>query len=272
MAAVLERARAEAASLDGYAAERLLSEVRQALEEAPALPVVYLPPGGPVGCGPGGRLAGDLAFGRSNRSSVVAGGSQWRGGAAEGRGTPCGPSTRTFPTREGEIAMDATIDRPEGPYWATGASTCPADRPPARQPLPTLRLAPGSGPAGCSIRGARRPPMRRRLGRPGPRFRADLGRAGGDDLHPRLARAHPEVLAACPSGTTPLRRWEVEARLLAGQADGEIADRVGVGPGSSRPTRPCSTTSASPGLLRLDRGPSRSAPACTRGSTPATSR
>jgi hypothetical protein len=64
------------------------------------------------------------------------------------------------------------------------------------------------------------------------RFLADLDRAGGDPRHPRLARAHPEVLDAYLLRQGPARRrWEAEARLLAGQADAEIADRVGVGTG-----------------------------------------
>jgi hypothetical protein len=64
------------------------------------------------------------------------------------------------------------------------------------------------------------------------RFRADLARAGGDIGRPRLARTHPELLAACRLWLgEPRRRWEVEARLLAGHDDATIADRVGVNPG-----------------------------------------
>jgi hypothetical protein len=63
-------------------------------------------------------------------------------------------------------------------------------------------------------------------------FGRALARAGGDLSRPRLARAHPEVIAACRLWLgEPRRRWEVEARLLAGQDDATIADRLGINPG-----------------------------------------
>ena len=47
--------------------------------------------------------------------------------------------------------------------------------------------------------------------------------------HPRLVRAHPEIIGAfLVRQGEPRRKLELEARLLAGQGDGEIADRVGV--------------------------------------------
>ena len=62
------------------------------------------------------------------------------------------------------------------------------------------------------------------------RFHEALARAGGDPGHPRLARLDPAVLGAyrlrCSADARP--RWEVEARLVAGQDDAAIADRLGV--------------------------------------------
>jgi hypothetical protein len=86
-------------------------------------------------------------------------------------------------------------------------------------------------------RRATQPPRKRR--RRGPRdddwvgrcrrFQAKLEKAGGDVHQARWARAHKDVLAAylLRQGETR-RRWEVEARVLAGQTDEEIGDRVGV--------------------------------------------
>ena len=61
------------------------------------------------------------------------------------------------------------------------------------------------------------------------RLQEALARRGGDDRHPRLAQFDPPALGAYRlwCGDPRLRR-EVEARLLAGQAAGAIADRVGV--------------------------------------------
>jgi hypothetical protein len=86
-------------------------------------------------------------------------------------------------------------------------------------------------------RGASQPPMKR--SRRGcrdddwvvrcRRFQAKLEKAGGDVHQARLARAHKDVLAAyLLRQGEPRRRWEVEARVLAGQTDEEIGDRVGV--------------------------------------------
>jgi hypothetical protein len=63
-------------------------------------------------------------------------------------------------------------------------------------------------------------------------FRAALAKASGNINLPRLARAHPEILGAylVRQGDS-LRRWEVEARLLADQSDRDITDRVGVSAG-----------------------------------------
>jgi len=60
-------------------------------------------------------------------------------------------------------------------------------------------------------------------------FRTALAKVGNDIRHPRLARAQPEILGAylAPRGGTLLRS-EVEARLLAGQGDADIAGRVGI--------------------------------------------
>jgi hypothetical protein len=61
------------------------------------------------------------------------------------------------------------------------------------------------------------------------RFRADLARAGGDICRHRLTLKHPELLGAYLLWEgEPHQRWEVEARLLAGQSDGDIVNRVGV--------------------------------------------
>lgn len=59
------------------------------------------------------------------------------------------------------------------------------------------------------------------------RFRKALARYVGDLRHPRLAGTDPDVLGACLlfRGEPP-RRWQLEARLLAGQADTEIAARM----------------------------------------------
>jgi hypothetical protein len=63
------------------------------------------------------------------------------------------------------------------------------------------------------------------------RLLASPGRAGGAAGRDRRAGADPAVSGARGlRGGPPRRRWELEARLLAGQADGEIAGRVGVEP------------------------------------------
>ena len=65
------------------------------------------------------------------------------------------------------------------------------------------------------------------------RFLAALDRSGGDTGHPRLARLDPEVLGAfLLARSSARRRWELEARILAGQGDDEIAGRLGVGEGA----------------------------------------
>jgi hypothetical protein len=62
-------------------------------------------------------------------------------------------------------------------------------------------------------------------------FRAALGKAGGDLRDRRLARSHEDVHGAYRiHHGEPRRRGEIEARLLAGQSDEEIAGRVGVEP------------------------------------------
>jgi hypothetical protein len=63
----------------------------------------------------------------------------------------------------------------------------------------------------------------------GLKFQAALKKNGGDVQQPRLVRIHPEVLGAyLLHHGEARRRWEVEARLLAGQSDEEIAGRLGV--------------------------------------------
>ncbi len=59
------------------------------------------------------------------------------------------------------------------------------------------------------------------------RLQKALARRGGDDRHPRLTRLDPTALGAYRLRRgDPRLRWEVEARLLAGQAAGTIAARV----------------------------------------------
>ena len=61
------------------------------------------------------------------------------------------------------------------------------------------------------------------------RFRAALDRSGDDDGHPRVAGADPTVLAAYRVHLGgPRARWEVEARLLAGQDDAAISIKTGI--------------------------------------------
>jgi len=56
-----------------------------------------------------------------------------------------------------------------------------------------------------------------------------LARRGGDDRHPRLTRLDPTALGAYRLRRgDPRLRWEVEARLLAGQDAAAIAARVGL--------------------------------------------
>ncbi len=58
-----------------------------------------------------------------------------------------------------------------------------------------------------------------------------LARVHGDSRHPRLVRGHPEVLGAYNLRQgNPHDSSEIEARLLAGQSDEEIGDRIGVPP------------------------------------------
>jgi hypothetical protein len=62
------------------------------------------------------------------------------------------------------------------------------------------------------------------------RFRAALARARGDDRDPRVARADPALLGARRLARVDRRRrWVLEARLLAGQSDAEVAARMGLG-------------------------------------------
>jgi hypothetical protein len=61
------------------------------------------------------------------------------------------------------------------------------------------------------------------------RFQAVLEQAGCEVRHPRLVRAHPEILGAVLLRQGERRRrYEAEARLLAGQSNQEIADHLGV--------------------------------------------
>jgi len=60
-------------------------------------------------------------------------------------------------------------------------------------------------------------------------FQRALEQVGGDPGHPRLARLDRDVLGAYRLRHGAERpRWEVEARLVAGQDDAAIADRLGV--------------------------------------------
>ena len=65
------------------------------------------------------------------------------------------------------------------------------------------------------------------------RFQRVMDEVGGDPGHPRLARLDRDVQGAyrlrCAADARP--RWEVEARLVAGQAAAAIADRLGVAAG-----------------------------------------
>jgi hypothetical protein len=61
------------------------------------------------------------------------------------------------------------------------------------------------------------------------RFRATLDRARGHAGDPRVARADPAVHGACQLWRGLSRpRWELEARLLAGQSDSEIAAKMDI--------------------------------------------
>src|SRR5436305_2834151 len=62
------------------------------------------------------------------------------------------------------------------------------------------------------------------------RFRKALARAGGGLGHPKLARTDAALHGACRlrSADDPRPRWEVEARLLAGQGADGVAARTGV--------------------------------------------
>ena len=69
--------------------------------------------------------------------------------------------------------------------------------------------------------------------RRGRRVLAALGRHGGDLGHPRVVAADPPVVGAyrLRADDDVQHRLEVEARLLAGQGDAAIADRVGIDAG-----------------------------------------
>jgi uncharacterized membrane protein len=61
------------------------------------------------------------------------------------------------------------------------------------------------------------------------RFQREMDRRGGDPEHPRLAKLDPAVLGALRLSRGDERsRWEIEARLLAGQDSSGIAARTGV--------------------------------------------
>jgi hypothetical protein len=61
------------------------------------------------------------------------------------------------------------------------------------------------------------------------RYRAALARAGGRAGEPRVSRSDPAIHEACQLRRgPPRRRRELEARILAGQTDSDVAARMGL--------------------------------------------